>query len=154
MSGAGVALRGASHLYAVGLRTNCVALSKEYGATEVINYCEGDIIEQILQKTHDRGVDKVVIVGGVNENFLQAARMIKPGGRIGNFNYWAQGKPAPCVEWECGMGHKVIVGRLVPGDCLSMKKLASLMEMGRLQLGKMLTQSSIDLTKWGMRYNR
>ena len=48
MAVAGAALRGAANLYAVGSRPNCVALAKEYGATEVLNYRDGDIVEQIL----------------------------------------------------------------------------------------------------------
>lgn len=39
----------------------------------------------------------------------------------------------------CGMGHKTIAGGLMPGGRLRMEKLASLMETGRLDPGKMLT---------------
>lgn len=143
MAVAGAALRGAAELYAVGSRPNCVELAKEYGATDIINYRDGDIVEQIMEKTHGKGVDKVVIAGGNNDTFAQAVSMVKPGGRIGNVNYLGSGESVsiPRVEWGCGMGHKVIAGGLMPGGRLRMEKLRALMETGRLKTDKMLTHS-------------
>ena len=40
-----------------------VALAKEYGATDIINYKNGDIVEQILDLNHGP-VDKVILAGG------------------------------------------------------------------------------------------
>lgn len=141
MGVAAAALRGASHLYAVGSRPNCVALAREYGATDVIDYHQGSIVEQIMEKTHGKGVDKVIIAGGDNDTFIDAVTMVKPGGRIGNVNYLGSGEfvRIPRVEWGCGMGHKTIAGGLMPGGRLRMEKLASLLETGRVDPGKMLT---------------
>ena len=141
MSVAAAALRGASHLYAVGSRPNCAKIAREYGATDIISYREGDIVEQILDKTHGKGVDRVVIAGGDNDTFAQAIRMLKPGGRIGNVNYLGSGDTVsiPRVEWGCGMGHKSIAGGLMPGGRLRMEKLASLLSTGRLDTSKLLT---------------
>ena len=141
MGVAAAALRGASHLYAVGSRPNCVALAREYGATDVIDYHQGSIVEQIMEKTHGKGVDKVIIAGGDNDTFIDAVTMAKPGGRIGNVNYLGSGEfvRIPRVEWGCGMGHKTIAGGLMPGGRLRMEKLASLLETGRVDPGKMLT---------------
>lgn len=141
MSVAGAALSGASHLYAVGSRPNCIEIAKSYGATDIINYREGDIVEQIMEKTGGKGVDKVVIAGGDMDTFVQAVTMLKPGGRIGNVNYLGSGDfvKIPRVEWGCGMGHKTVAGGLMPGGRLRMEKLASLMETGRLDTSKLLT---------------
>jgi len=141
MGVAAAALRGASHLYAVGSRPNCVALAREYGATDVIDYHQGNIVEQIMEKTHGKGVDKVIVAGGDNDTFIDAVTMLKPGGRIGNVNYLGSGEfiRIPRVEWGCGMGHKIIAGGLMPGGRLRMEKLAALMETGRVDPGKMLT---------------
>lgn len=141
MSVAAAAIGGAGRLYAVGSRPNCVQAAKEYGATDVINYREGDIVEQILDKTHGRGVDRVVVAGGDNDTFLQAVEMLRPGGRIGNVNYLGSGDYVriPRVAWGCGMGHKTIAGGLMPGGRRRMEKLASLMETGRLDTSKLLT---------------
>ena len=142
MAVAGAALRGAAHLYAVGSRPDCAALAREYGATDIINYREGDIVEQIMALTHGKGVDRVVVAGGDTENtFVQAITMLKPGGRIGNVNYLGSGDYVriPRVEWGCGMGHKVIAGGLMPGGRRRMEKLAALLSTRRLDPGKMLT---------------
>ncbi len=126
----------------VGSRPDCAALAREYGATEIINYREGDIVKQIMELTHGKGVDRVIVAGGnAEETFAQAITMLKPGGRIGNVNYLGSGDyvKIPRVEWGCGMGHKTIAGGLMPGGRLRMEKLASLLSTKRLDPGKMLT---------------
>ena len=141
MSVAGAALHGASNLYAVGSRKVCADVAREYGATDILNYKHGDIVDQIMEKTHGKGVDKVIIAGGDNDTFIQAVKMVKPGGRIGNVNYLGSGDyiRIPRVEWGCGMGHKTIAGGLMPGGRLRMEKLASLISTGRLDTSKLLT---------------
>ena len=141
MSVAASALKGAGRLFAVGSRPNCVEAAKYYGATDIINYKDGDIVAQIMDKTHGRGVDKVIVAGGDNETFIQAVTMLEPGGRIGNVNYLGSGDYVriPRVEWGCGMGHKTIAGGLMPGGRLRMEKLVSLMQYGRLDTSRLLT---------------
>ncbi|MDU2940080.1 MAG: NAD(P)-dependent alcohol dehydrogenase [Enterobacteriaceae bacterium] len=143
MAVAAAAIRGASRIYAVGSRPNCIAIAKEYGATDIINYREGDIVEQLMEKTHGKGVDRVVIAGGDNDTFIQAIEILKPGGVIGNVNYLGEGDyvKIPRVAWGCGMGHKTIAGGLMPGGRLRMEKLASLLETGRLDTSKLLTHT-------------
>ena len=141
MSVAGAALRGASRIYAVGSRPDCARVAREYGADDIINYREGNIVAQILDKTGGRGVDRVIIAGGDNDTMIQAVTMLRPGGRIGNVNYLGEGDyvKIPRVEWGCGMAHKTIAGGLMPGGRLRMEKLASLIEAGRLDTSKLIT---------------
>lgn len=119
MAVAGAALRGASRLYAVGSREKCAQTAKDFGATDIINYKEGDIVEQIMEKTHGAGVDRVVIAGGNVDTMAQAVKMVKPGGVIGNVNYLGDGEyvKVPRIEWGCGMGHKTIRGGLMRRPC-------------------------------------
>ena len=141
MAVAGAALKGAGRLFAVGSRPICVEAAKADGATDIINYREGDIVEQILEKTGGKGVDKVIIAGGDNDTFIQAVTMLKPGGRIGNVNYLGEGDfvRIPRAEWGCGMGHKTIAGGLMPGGRLRMERLAALLVNGRLDTSRLLT---------------
>ena len=141
MAVAGAALRGASKLFAVGSRPKCIEVAKEFGATDIINYREGDIVEQIMEKTQGKGVDKVVIAGGNSDTFVQAVKIVKPGGRIGNVNYLGSGDfiQIPRVEWGNGMAHKTIVGGLMPGGRLRMEKLASLIQTNRISPKKLIT---------------
>lgn len=141
MSVAGAALRGASRIYAVGTRPKCVEAARYYGATDIINYREGDIAEQIAEKTDGEGVDRVIIAGGDVDTFETAVKMLKPGGIIGNVNYLGEGDyiKIPRVEWGVGMGHKQIRGGLTPGGRLKMEKMAQLLKTGRLDTSKLVT---------------
>ena len=98
-------------------------------------------IEQILDKTHGKGVDRIIIAGGDNDTFDQAVRMLKPGGKIGNVNYLGEGDyvKIPRTPWGCGMGHKMITGGLMPGGRLRSEKLARLVETHRIHPEKLIT---------------
>jgi threonine dehydrogenase-like Zn-dependent dehydrogenase len=137
----GAVLRGASRLFAVGSRPNCINIAKEYGATDIINYKDGSILEQVMAKTGGIGVDRVIIAGGDNDTFDEAVRMLKPGGAIGNINYLGSGDyiKIPRLEWGVGMGHKMINGGLMPGGRLRMEKLAHLVVSGRIDPAKLIT---------------
>ena len=143
MSVAAAAIRGASDIYAVGSRKNCARLALDFGATAIVNYREGDIVEQIMEKTNGKGVDRIIVAGGDNDTFDQAIRMLKPGGTIGNVNYLGEGDAVclPRVELGCGMGHKKIVGGLMPGGRLRSEKLARLIQSGRIHPEKLITHT-------------
>ena len=138
---AAAAPRGAANLFAVGSRKNCCDLAREYGATEIINYKNGDIVEQVMELTHNRGVDKIIIAGGNVDTIDQAIRMLKPGGTIGSVNYLGSGDyvKIPRVEWGCGMSHKKIHCGLMPGGRLRSEKLVKLITCGRVDPGKLIT---------------
>jgi len=141
MGVAGAVLKGAGRLFAVGTRPNCIEVAKAYGATDIISYKDGPIDEQILAQTGGKGVDKVIIAGGDVDTFAEAVRMLKPGGVIGNVNYLGSGDyiKIPREDWGVGMGHKTIVGGLMPGGRLRMEKLVSLLVNGRLDTSKLIT---------------
>ncbi len=141
MGVAGAALRGAGEIFAVGSRPVCTEAARHYGATDIINYRDGDIVTQIMEKTGGKGVDKAIIAGGDVNTINQVIRMLKPGGRIGNVNYLGSGEyvTIPRVEWGCGMAHKLVVGGLMPGGRLRMEKLASVLVTGRISVAPLIT---------------
>ena len=143
MSVAAAALHGAANIYAVGSRKNCCDLALEWGATDIVNYKNGDIVEQILDKTKGQGLDRIVIAGGDVDTIQQAIRMLKPGGKIGNVNYLGEGDfiGIPRVEWGCGMSHKQVNGGLMPGGRLRSEKLARLVMTGRIHPEKLITHT-------------
>ncbi|MGI6588411.1 MAG: NAD(P)-dependent alcohol dehydrogenase [Peptococcia bacterium] len=141
MAVAGAKLRGAGRIIAVGSRPLCVEAAKFYGATDIVNYRDGDIVEQILKLVGGKGVDATIIAGGNPQVVAQAVKMTRPGGHISNVNYHGQGEtlPIPRVEWGSGMAHKNIQGGLTPGGRLRMEKLISLVEHNRLDPSKLVT---------------
>ena len=141
MAVAGANHMGASHILAVGSRPDCIKAAKGYGATDIINYKNGDTVEQVMELTDGRGVDKVCIAGGTVKTMEEAVTMVKAGGKIGNVNYLGSGDfvTVPRVEWGCGMSHKFIHCGLMPGGRLRMEKLGSLVEVGKLDLNPLMT---------------
>lgn len=141
MAVAGANLRGAARIIAVGTRPKCIEVAKAYGAREFVNYKDGDIAEQVMDLTQGKGVDKVIIAGGNNDTFETAVKVVKPGGTIGNVNYLGEGTyiRIPRVEWGVGMGHKKIVGGLMPGGRARLEKLGVLVTAGRVDVSLLLT---------------
>ena len=141
MGVAGASLKGASRIICVGTRPACREAAKKYGATDFISYKEGPIDEQVLELTDGKGVDRAIVAGGGVESFDPIIKVLKPGGKIGNVNYLGSGTyvTIPRVEWGCGMGHKQIVGGLMPGGRLRLEKLASLIEVGKLNVKHLIT---------------
>ena len=141
MAVAGANLRGASEIIAVGSRELCQRTAKEYGATKILSYKDGDLVENVLDLTDGLGVDRVIIAGGDNDTFAQAVKAVKPGGIISNVNYLGEGETVniPRVEWGVGMGHKTITGGLTPGGRLKMEKMASLLATGKLDTKRLVT---------------
>lgn len=141
MAVAGANFKGASRIIAVGTRPTCVEVAKKYGATDFVNYKNGPIEEQVLAMTGGKGVDKAIIAGGTVDTFEPVVKCLKPGGKIGSVNYLGKGDyiHIPRVEWGVGMGHKQILGGLMPGGRLRMEKLGSLVSSGRLDVSLMAT---------------
>jgi threonine dehydrogenase-like Zn-dependent dehydrogenase len=141
MAVAGSNLRGAARIFAVGSRPNCIEAAKKYGATDIINYKDGDIAGQIKEAMRGEGVDKVIIAGGDVDTFEQAIGIIRPAGIISNINDLGSGEyiKIPRVGWGLGMGHIRIIGGLMPGGRKNMEYLARLIKYGKLDVKPLLT---------------
>ncbi len=141
MAVAGAALRGAARILAVGTRPDCVALAREYGATDIISYKDGSIQEQVMKLTNGKGVDKVLIAGGTVDTIMDIMGCVKAGSIIANVNYLGSGDyiRIPRVAWGVGMGHIKIVGGLMSAGRMRIERLANLMMTGRLDVSGMLT---------------
>lgn len=151
MSVVGARLRGAARILAIGNRPKTVELAKHYGATEIINYKQGDIVKQVLDATCGLGADNVIIAGGPGEVLAQAVEMVKPGGTIGNVNYFGEPDilPVPRAAWATGMGHKSIHGGLTPGGRGRMERMIALVRAKRFDPGLMVTHKLQGLDKLG-----
>ena len=56
--------------------------AKKYGAKEVINSAEEDVVEKIMELTDSKGVDVVIEASGATSAIQQAIDIVKPGGII------------------------------------------------------------------------
>lgn len=141
MAVAGSKLMGAGKLLATGSRPNCIDLAKEYGATDIINYKDGDLKEQIMDLTNGRGVDAAIVAGGDLETLYSAIAVTKPGGNIANLNVFTEIESfnIPADAAISLMGHKTLRGGLCPGGRKRMERLLSMVEAGRVDPSKMVT---------------
>lgn len=140
MAVAGAKLSGAGRIIVVGTRPNCVKIAKEYGATDVISYKDGDIVEQIL-KLVPGGVNTTIIAGGNQNTFAQAVAMTKEGGVISNVNFFdiKDTLSMPAYLWGLGMSSKDIRCGFAPGGTVRMEKLLNMIKYNRIDTSKLIT---------------
>ena len=138
MAVAGTALRGAGRIIAIGTRPNCAALAREYGATDIVSYKEGDVVEQILGMTGQ--VDACIIAGGSCASVNQALALTRPGGTVSTINYYDASDTfsIPSYAWGLGMSDVSLHTGFCPGGAYRIKQLLNIIQAGRLHPGKML----------------
>lgn len=141
MATAAVNLKGAGRIIVVDTKELAFKVAKEYGATDFVDFKKEDVVAKIMELTNGEGVDKVVIAGGNQSVLKTAITILKPGGKIGNVNYFGEGEylEIPRAEWGVGMSHKQILGGLMPGGRLRLEKLARLITYGKIDPSKMIT---------------
>ncbi|CUH92805.1 MAG: zinc-binding dehydrogenase [Bacillota bacterium] len=142
MAVAGAKLRGAGKLIAVGTRPNCVALAKEYGATDIVSYKDGDLVEQIMKLTDGKGADAAIVAGGGAEALNNAIAVVKAGGgNVAMLEVITETEMLNIPNAYIGgfLSHKTIRGGLCPGGRKRIERLLSLIKNGRVDPSKMIT---------------
>ena len=141
MSVAGAKLAGAGRIIAIGSRPISVQVAKEYGATDTVNYKDGDIVEQVLKLTGGAGADKVIIAGGDGSVMSQAIGMCRETGIIANVNFFDINDQLeiPTLPWGLGMSHKDIRGGFCPGGAARIIRMMEMIKYGRIDPTKMIT---------------
>ncbi|MEG2377963.1 MAG: zinc-binding dehydrogenase [Clostridia bacterium] len=143
MAIAGSKLKGAGRIIAIGSRPNCVKIAKEYGATDIVNYKEGDIVAQVRELTGGFGADKVIIAGGNQDSFGQAVAMTAAGGTVSNVNFFdvKDVLSMPAYVWSLGMGNIEIKSGFCPGGALRMHKMLEMIRYGRVDTTKLISHT-------------
>lgn len=142
MAVAGARCMGASRIIAVGSRPQCVALARAYGATDIVDYHQGNIAEQVLALTDQLGADSVILAGGGDEVFTQAVDMVRYGiGTISNINYYGGTGSLmyPKFSGGRGMAGKSIYMELAKGGRVRMERMIRMIEYGRCDPAPMVT---------------
>jgi len=142
MAVAGAKLRGAGRLIAIGTRPDCVKLAKEYGATDIISYKEGNVGDQIMALTGGIGVDAAIVAGGDLETLYTAIQVVKfGGGKVAMLNVITgiESVNIPNAFIAGFLAHKEIRGGLCPGGRKRMERLLSMVQNGRVDPSKLIT---------------
>ncbi|MEV7136533.1 NAD(P)-dependent alcohol dehydrogenase [Arthrobacter sp. NPDC093128] len=144
----GCALQGASRIFAVETRPERQKLARIYGATDIIDFEEGDPVQQILAATSGEGVDAAIEALGSPHTWEACVRVTKPGGRISNVGYHGESREPlriPLDAYGLGMADKSIYGGLCPGGNDRMQRILALIEARRFDPTHMTThQFSFD----------
>ena len=134
-------LRGAGRIFAVGSRKPCEDLAMEYGASDFVNYKNGDIFEQIMELTGGKRVDRTIIAGGGTEKLPLAYKLTRPGGGIGDLV--AADRPSPytidTADFNRFVAHHKFAGGLCPGGRRRAERLLDMIKYGRVKPSLMFT---------------
>ena len=139
MAIAGAALAGAGRIIGIGTRENCAKLAREYGATDIVSYKDGDIPTQV-KKLCGGLVDKVILAGGTCDCIDESLKMVKANGIISNIVFFDPSETVkfPAPDWHLGMGNITIKSGFCPGGARRIERLLELIKHGRVKPGKML----------------
>jgi len=141
MATKGAALQGAGQIIAVETRENRKELARVYGATDIVDFQDGDPVAQIMDLTNDRGVDAAIEALGADETLQNCIKVTKPGGTVSNVGYHGEGefRHIPREEWGVGMSEISIVNDLCPGGRVRISRLLRLLQAGKVDPRKMTT---------------
>lgn len=133
---------GAARIIAVGSRPVCVERAREFGATDVISYKDGDVVEQVMRMTGGIGADSVIICGGGDQVFAQAIDMVRYGiGTVSNVNYFGGtgNLPFPKFSGGRGMAGKTVRTELAKGGRVRIQRILEMVRYQRIFPEKLIT---------------
>ncbi|MEF8936898.1 zinc-binding dehydrogenase [Halobacteriaceae archaeon SHR40] len=141
MATKGAQLQGAGKIIAVETVEQRQELAREYGADHIVDFAEGDPVEEIMALTDDRGVDVAIEALGADETLQDCIKVTKPGGTVSNVGYHGDGefRHIPREEWGVGMAEIDIVTDLCPGGRLRIRRLLRMLENDLVDPTKMTT---------------
>jgi alcohol dehydrogenase len=138
---AGAKLKGASLIIAVEADPVRAEMAKRMGADVVLDFTQGDVIEQIKGMTGGRGVDVAIEALGTQATFENALRVLRPGGTLSSLGVYSGKLSVPIEPFAAGLGDHRIVTTLCPGGKERMRRLMELVRHGRLDLTPLLTHT-------------
>lgn len=140
MSIAGSALRGAGTIIGVGHREITKQLAREYGASVIVDYKDGEVLKQVMDYTNGKLVDKVIVTGGGQSQIALAMQMLKPNGIVANLEGMYDELRVPALDSMMWCAHKTLTGGICPGGRRRMERIFDVIKSGRLDPAKMITQ--------------
>lgn len=131
----GSILKGAARTIVVGARPVTFEIAKKLGATDCVNYKDGDIVEQVLNLTNGKPVDRVIIASGGNASasFGAALTLVKYGGVISCLTAFLNDDTVslPNAQWYHGSRDKTIKTVQARGGRVYLEKLLAMVSNGR-----------------------
>lgn len=136
---AGAKLSGAAVVIAVDRLAGRLQTAAQMGADHVIDASRCDPVEEILRLTGGRGVDVAIEALGTQQTFEACLRVLRPGGTLSSLGVYSTDLHIPLGAFAAGLGDHRIITTLCPGGKERMRRLMSVIESGRIDLGAMVT---------------
>lgn len=146
----GAKLKGAARIIAIGSRKKSIELAYEYGATDIINYKDGDVVNHIKELQIENGIDKVIICGGNDDTMRQAFDIVKYGtGIISNVALFTGTGDIPIPKFSGGKGlcGKTLKMSLCKGGRKRIERILSMISNGRFDPSALITDALYGIDK-------
>jgi alcohol dehydrogenase len=136
---AGAKLSGASVVIGVDRLPDRLRIAGRMGADHAIDASQVDAVGEIMRLTGGRGVDVAIEALGTQQTFEACLRVLRPGGTLSSLGVYSSDLNIPLGAFAAGLGDYRIVTTLCPGGKERMRRLMSVIENGRVDLGPMVT---------------
>jgi threonine dehydrogenase-like Zn-dependent dehydrogenase len=136
---AGARMCGASVVIGVDRLSGRLEVARQLGADHVVDASRVDPVQEILRLTGGRGVDVAIEALGTQQTFEAALRVLRPGGTLSSLGVYSTDLKIPLDAFAAGLGDHRIVTTLCPGGKERMRRLMSVIETGRVDLGSLVT---------------
>jgi len=136
---AGAKLSGASMVIGVDRLPERLAMALKMGADHVIDASKLDPVEEIMRLTNGRGVDASIEALGTQQTFEACLRVLRPGGTLSSLGVYSTDLKIPLGAFTAGLGDHRIITTLCPGGKERMRRLMSVIQSKRVDLGAMVT---------------
>lgn len=136
----GAKLLGASEIFAVDSDPARLNMARQFGATVTLSADE-HVVEQILAKTGEKGVDVAIEALGIQTTFENALRVLAPGGTLSSVGVYSGHLSVPIDALHAGLGDQKVVTTLCPGGKERMQRLLRLVQTRRIDLKPLLTHT-------------
>lgn len=136
---AGAKLSGATTVIGVDRVPERLEMARRMGADHVVDFSKVDPVDEILNITGGRGVDVAIEALGTQKTFEASLRVLRPGGTLSSLGVYSTDLTIPLGPFAAGLGDHRIITSLCPGGKERMRRLMSVIEAGRVDLGSMVT---------------
>jgi alcohol dehydrogenase len=136
---AGARLAGAAAVIGVDRLPGRLEAARQLGVDHLVDASRTDPVDEILRLTQGRGVDVAIEALGTQQTFEAALRVLRPGGTLSSLGVYSTDLKIPLDAFAAGLGDHRIVTTLCPGGKERMRRLMSVIDSGRVDLGPLVT---------------
>jgi succinate semialdehyde reductase (NADPH) len=126
----------ASQIIAIDILDKKLEWAKEFGATDVINSKETDVVKAIKELTNGRGVDVAFEVVGSADTTYQAAESVRVGGRVVLVGLMPVGSTAPIHSARIVRSGIQIIGSYGGKTRTALPRIFELVRKGLIEVDK------------------